>query len=504
MPAASVEAEGRLAPHTLIIVICLMIATLMQALDTTVANVALPYMQGSLSASHDQITWVLTSYIIASAIFTAPVGWLTARFGRKNLMLACLISFIITSVMCGLASSLPEIVVERFLQGMFGAALVPLSQSTMLDLFPPERRGISMSIWSSGVMLGPIIGPTLGGFLTAQYDWRYVFFINVPFGILAILGLLFFMPRVESDKTLRFDWIGFLILALGLTAMQIALDRGEQLDWFSSGTIVTCTVVAALGLYLFVVHMMTADNPFIPRTAFADLNFNGALIVMVTVGLSTLSSTALLGPFLENLSNYPVQSAGMVMAPRGLGMIASMMLAGRLTNRFDPRLLMLFGYGVLETAMVMQEGWTPGVSPGHIALTTILSGAGLGFVFVPLNVLAYATLPVALRTQGAALSALMRNIGSAVGIAVTSAMLDRQTQVEHAVLAQYVTPFTRPMQSFVNVMLDPASPAGASLLNSIVDTQSQIIAYADDYKLIFLTTIPAIMCVFFMRPPKAS
>lgn len=493
-------------PHRALITVCLMIATLMQALDSTIANVALPYMQGSLSASYDEITWVLTSYVIAAAIMTAPVGWLAARFGRKNLFITCLVGFTATSMLCGIADSLVQMVLYRFAQGCFGAALVPLSQSTMLDIYPVEQRGSAMSIWGMGVMVGPILGPTLGGYLTSYYNWRYVFFVNLPFGIIAVLGLLFLMPKVKQAVTLRFDWLGFGILSVGLAALQIALDRGEELDWFSSTTIIVSAVLAGLGFYLFVVHILTAKNPFIPRAAFGDMNLNAGLITMFSVGMILLASSALLAPYLENLGNYPVSTAGLIMAPRGIGTMGAMLVAGRLTNKVDPRAIMLVGYGMLSASIYMLEGWTPSVSVGYMAVTIIIQGAGLGFVFVPLQVVAFYTLTPALRTQGTALLSLVRNIGSAIGISITSALLDHETQYEHANLAQFVTPFARPLQAGggVSRMLDPTTPGGASLLNSMINTQAQIIGYIDDYKFMLLTTIPAVACLFLMRKPPQT
>jgi DHA2 family multidrug resistance protein len=492
-------------PHRALITVCLMIATLMQALDSTIANVALPYMQGSLSSSYDQITWVLTSYVIAAAIMTAPVGWLTARFGRKNLFITCLVGFTFTSMLCGIAGSLSQMVVYRLLQGMFGAALVPLSQSTMLDIYPVEQRGMAMSVWGMGVMLGPILGPTLGGYLTFYYNWRYVFFVNLPFGIVAVLGLLFLMPKTKQPKTSGFDWLGFSVLSLGLAGLQIALDRGEELDWFSSPTIILSAVLSALGFYLFVVHLLTAKNPFIPRAAFGDMNFNAGMITMFSVGITLLASSALLAPYLENLGNYPVATAGLIMAPRGAGTMLAMLIAGRLTNKMDPRLLMLFGYFLLTYSMYLLEGWTPDESVGSMAWAIIIQGAGLGFVFVPLQVVAFYTLSPALRTQGTALLSLLRNVGSAIGISVTSALLDHEAQYEHANLAQFITPFERPLQAggAVSKMLDPSKPGGAALLNSMINTQSQIIGYIDDYKLLLLTTIPAVACLLLMRKPPS-
>jgi MFS transporter, DHA2 family, multidrug resistance protein len=282
---------------------CTVLATLMQALDTTIANVALPYMQGSFAAAPDQITWVLTSYIVAAAIMTAPVGWLSARFGRKTLFIACLAGFTFASVLCGLAKSLDQMVIFRLLQGAFGAGLVPLSQATMLDLYPLEQRGSAMALWGVGVMVGPILGPTLGGYLTDVYDWRWVFFINVPFGILGIAGLGLFLRERGGSAALKFDWIGFAALSLGLGALQLVLDRGEVKDWFGSTEIIVEAVLAALGLYLFLVHVTMAKRPFIPPRIFRDLNFSMGLLVMFAIGMVLLASSALLAPYLQTLAS---------------------------------------------------------------------------------------------------------------------------------------------------------------------------------------------------------
>jgi DHA2 family multidrug resistance protein len=357
-----------------------------------------------------------------------------------------------------------------------------------------------------GVMIGPILGPTLGGYLTSFYNWRYVFFVNIPFGIVAVLGLVAFMPKVTLPRSLRFDWLGFGVLSLGLAALQIALDRGEELDWFSSNTIIISAVLAGLGFYLFIVHMMTAKNPFIPRATFTDRNFNAGLITMVSVGMILLASSALLAPYLENLGNYPVESAGLVMAPRGIGTAAAMLIAGRLTNKMDPRYLMVLGYLLLSASILMLEGWTPAVTEQYMMITIIIQGAGLGFVFVPLQVVAFYTLPADLRTQGTSVLSLGRNVGSAIGISITSALLDHQTHYEHAVLTQFITPFTRPLQTggTITKMLNPTTPGGANLLDSLINTQAQIIAYVDDYKLLLITTIPAMLCLLLMRGPAAA
>jgi len=499
MRAADDQPRGS---YRAIVSACTVLATLMQALDTTIANVALPYMQGSFAAAPDQITWVLTSYIVAAAIMTAPVGWLSARFGRKTLFMVCLAGFTFASVLCGLAESLDQMVVFRLLQGAFGAGLVPLSQATMLDLYSLEQRGSAMALWGVGVMVGPILGPTLGGYLTDVYDWRWVFFINVPFGILGIAGLALFLRERSGSAALKFDWIGFATLSLGLGALQLVLDRGEVKDWFGSTEIVVEAVLAALGLYLFVVHVAIAKRPFIPPQIFRDLNFSVGLLVMFAVGMVLLASSALLAPYLQTLGGYPVAEAGILMAPRGAGTMIAMLAAGRLVNRIDPRLLMFAGFVLLAESARQMVGWTPDIGPWSLTLTTLIQGAGLGLVFTPLQVVAFATLPSTLRTDGTALFSLVRNVGSSIGVSVATFLLEQNTQIEHAALAGQVTPFNRMLQSAgAYLYWNSATQAGLSALNDEITRQASIIAYMDDFKLMLMVSLPAVLLLFLMRWP---
>jgi MFS transporter, DHA2 family, multidrug resistance protein len=492
-------------PHRLIITLCTVGATLMQALDQTIANVALPYMQGSLSATYDEITWVLTSYITAAAIMTAPVGWLASRFGRKYLFITCLIGFTVTSMMCGAAQSLAQIVVFRLLQGVFGAALVPLSQSTMMDIYPIEQRGKAMAIWGVGVMVGPILGPTLGGYLTEMYNWRYVFYINLPFGILATLGLVFFMPRSFGNFNLRFDWIGFGVLSLGIGGLQMMLDRGQIQDWFTSTEVIAEAVLGGLGVYLFVIHMTTAKKPFIPIVLFKDRNFVTGLLLMLATGTILVSSSSLMAPWLQNLANYPVEAAGLIMAPRGIGTMTAMLTGGRLSSKLDPRKIMAGGILALAWSMWAMTRWTPDVSQWTIVITIMVQGAGLGFVFLPLQVLAFATLPAQYRTDGASLFSLFRNIGAAVGVSVTSFMLAHNIQVLHAEIGSSVTPFNRALQGggAVSRAWNPLNAHGAAVMDQVVNQQAQIVAYIDDYWMMIFTTLPSLLLLLLLRRPRA-
>ncbi len=486
---------------------CAIGATLLQSLDQTIANVALPYMQGSFSSSFDEITWVLTSYIVAAAIMTAPVGWLAVRFGRKPLYVGCIIGFTITSMMCGAAQSLGQIVVFRLLQGMFSAALVPLSQATLLDIYPHERRGFAMAIWGMGVMIGPIMGPTLGGWLTATYDWRFVFYINLPFGLLATVGLILFLPSGTGVNRLRFDWFGFSVLTLGIGSFQLMLDRGQNQDWFTSREIMIEAVLGGLGIYLFLIHMVYSRQPLIRPALFKDVNFSSGLAVMFAMGTLLVSSLALMTPWLQVMSNYPVEAAGMVMAPRGFGNLATIILSGRLATRVDPRFLVATGLLLICYSFWQMTGWTPDVSAREIIIAIMIQGAGMGLVFTPLQVLAFATLPTSMRTEGASLFSLLRNIGAAIGVSVTSSLLAHNTQSMHEMIGSAITPFNRALQAVgslggpAQTLLDPTRRQGAVMLDHMVNQQAQIVAYANDYMLLIMTTIPALLLLLLMRVP---
>ncbi len=488
-------------PHRGLITVCAMVATLMQALDATIANVALPYMQGSLAASYDQITWVLTSYVVAAAIMTAPVGWLAARFGQKTLYLVSVIGFTIASMACGVATSLGEMVIDRVIQGVFGAALVPLSQGTMLNIYPAERRGSAMAIWGMGVMVGPILGPTLGGYLTSFYNWRYVFFVNLPFGIAAAAGLWWFLPADKPRSGLRFDWFGFTSLAVGIGGLQLMLDRGEIKDWFSSTEIIVEAVMAVSGFYLFIVQMLTGKRPFITPAIFRDRSFAVGLVIMFAVGMVLLASSALLAPWLQQLGNYPVDTAGLLLAPRGIGTMLAMMVAGRIINRIDPRVLMGIGVVMLWWSMWRLSNWTPAVDVWTLAMNTIVQGAGLGLIFVPLNVVAFATLSPQLRYEGTALISLLRNVGSAVGISIFEALLTTGTRVEHSVLAPFASPLNRVLQT---APLSPETAQGAAVLDQMINYQAQVIAYNNDYWLMGLLALPLLLLLPLMRRPRRA
>jgi MFS transporter, DHA2 family, multidrug resistance protein len=483
------------------ITVCITLATLMQALDTTIANVALPYMQGSVSASQEEIDWVLTSYIVAAAIMTPPTGFLAGRFGLKRLFLVSVAGFTVASMLCGMAQTLAQIVLFRVLQGAFGAALVPISQTILFNINPREKYGSAMALWGVAVMAGPILGPVIGGWLTENYSWRYVFYINLPIGILAFLGIRAFLSETPRNSQ-KLDWLGFGTLSVGIGTLQILLDRGEQLDWFSSGEILLEAVIAASAFYLFLVHTFTADQPFVRPALFRDRSFAAGTVFVAIIGLTYYSSLALQPPYFQGLMNYSVVTAGFVMGPRGIGTMAAMLVVGRMVGRVDTRLLLAIGLGLTAWSFYDMTGWTPDVAQATIVYVGIIQGVGLGFLFVPLSAATLSTLPTAQRAEGAGFYNLSRNIGSSVGISMVNTLLTRNTQANHAAIASHVTTVNRVFENpAISHFWNPLTAAGRAALDAVVTRQAQIIAYIDDYKLLMLATLAVIpLLLFFSKP----
>ena len=502
MAAELTESGGNRAALT----ICVILATLMQALDTTIANVALPYMQGSVAASQDQIAWVLTSYIVAAAIMTPPTGFLATRFGLKRLFLVAIAGFTVASMLCGMAQSLNQIVLFRIMQGAFGASLVPLSQTVLFASYPRERQGFAMALFGIGVMIGPVLGPVLGGWLTENYSWRYVFYINLPIGILDLIGIIIFLPETSHNASSKLDWFGFGTLSISIGALQLMLDRGELLDWFGSGEILIEAIVAVSALYLFLVHTFTAKNPFVRPSLFRDRNFSAGVLFISIVGLTYYASMALQPPYLQELMDYPVVTAGLVMGPRGVGTMASMLIVGRLVGRVDTRILLAIGLSLTAWSFNAMTGWTPDVSQASIIGVTMVQGAGLGFLFVPLSAATLSTLPLAERTEGAGFFSLSRNIGSSVGISVVNSLLVTNTQANHAAIVPHVSAVNRALDNpIIAHAWNPMTAAGRAALDAVITRQAQIIAYIDDYKLLMIATLAVIpLLMVFRRPARGG
>jgi DHA2 family multidrug resistance protein len=490
----------REVPHRGLITVSIMLATVMQVLDTTIANVALPSMVGDLGASADTINWVLTSYIVSAAIMTPVTGWLADRFGRKELFLGSVVGFVIFSMLCGIATSLEEMVLFRLMQGVFGAAIVPLSQTFLLDINPKERHGQAMAIWGAGIMVGPIIGPTLGGWLTESFNWRWVFFINLPIGIIAFLGMAAYLPSI-ARRARGFDFFGFAMLSLGVGALQLMLDRGADADWFSSVEIWIELGLAITGFWVFIVHLLTSENPFIDPKIFLDRNFATGLVFIFIIGVILLASLALLPPMLSTIFGYPTITVGIVMAPRGVGTMISMLVVGRIMHRVDARLLVIVGLLLTSQSLYTMSGFTPQMDDWLIISSGVIQGLGLGLVFVPLSTVAFATLDARFRTDATALFSLVRNIGSSIGISIVSVMLVRNTQVNHSELSAFITPFN-PNLIAASPAAAAGDPAALARIDGMVNIQSLMISYVNDFKLMMIVTLFALPLVLLLRKPK--
>jgi DHA2 family multidrug resistance protein len=487
------------------ITVSVMLATVMQVVDTTIVNVALPHMQGSMSATQDQISWVLTSYIVAAAIFTPLTGVLAERLGRKRLFALAVIGFTLASMLCGAANSLTELVVFRALQGALGASLVPLSQAVLLDTYPREKHGSAMALWGMGVMVGPILGPTLGGYLTEYYSWRWAFYINLPVGILALLGVLAFVPNATGVQRRGFDLFGFALLSIAIGALQLMLDRGNTLDWFDSTEVVLEAATAALAFYLFMVHMFTAEKPFIEPGLFTDRNFVAGVLLMFTVGVLLLATMALLPPFLQSLLGFPVITAGYVLAPRGVGTMAAMMIVGRVVGKVDTRLLVLGGLMLMAWSLHAMTQWNTDVGTAEIISTGVVQGVGLGFIFVPLSTIAFATLAPRYRNEGTAMFSLIRNLGSSVGISLVMTVLGHEIQASHAALSENITPFRDAFQGpGVPTLWNLSTELGRIALDAEVTRQAVTIAYINDFRFMMYLSVLAVPLLLLLRSPRRA
>jgi MFS transporter, DHA2 family, multidrug resistance protein len=503
---AVLSAEAPPAParplNRALITASVMAASIMQAIDTTIATIALPHMQGSLAGTQDQMVWVLTSYIVAAAIMTPLAGWLAVRFGRKRVFLASVVGFTIASALCGMAESLTQIVLFRTLQGICGAGLLPLSQAILLDINPKERHGRAMAIWGMGVVLGPIVGPLLGGWLTDDYSWRWVFYVNIPFGILAAIGILATLPETRPKKS-TFDMFGFLALSIGVGALQLMLDRGELKDWFSSNEIRLEGLIAALGLYLFITHTATAQHSFISRALFKDRNFVVGNVFIFMIGAVLFATLALMPPMLQGLMGYPVLAAGIVTAPRGVGTWIAMAVVGRLSGRVDARWLIAVGFGLGAISLAQMASFSPQIDSHPIIMSGAIQGFGTGLAYVALTIVSFVTLPAALRNEGASFFNLMRNIGSSVGISAIQAYVTRSTVVAHARLTEHITSFNTASE-LPQVGSQLGTSAGLAGITQQISQQASWVAYLHAFRLMMILTVLVIPLIVLARSAKPS
>ena len=486
--------------------VSIMLATFMQGVDTSITNVALPHMQGSLSASQDQIAWVVTSYIVAAAIMTPLTGWLAGHFGIKHVFFFSVAGFTVASALCGAATSLTQLVIYRLLQGICGAALVPLSQAVLFQINPPERHAQAMAVWGMGVILGPILGPAIGGWLTDSYTWRWVFYINLPFGVLAAIGILVFIHDGRHGRREAFDFFGFAALSIAIGALQMLFDRGELKDWFGSAEIWIETTIAALALYLFVVHTATTgERSFLNREMLKDANCVVGTLLMFLIGIPLYGTMTLLPLMLQNLMNYPVVTTGLVTAPRGIGTMAAMFLVARLVGRVDTRLIIFSGLMATVVSMWQMTGFSLQMGMAPVITSGLLQGFGLGFVFTPLSVVTFSTLPRHVMTQGTAIFSLMRNIGGSIGISIVVALLSENTQVVHSRLVENLRP-DNPLAHapYLAAPYSLVTTSGIAALNAEVTRQAQMVAYLDDFKLLMIVVVIASPLLLLLRKPPLA
>jgi DHA2 family multidrug resistance protein len=487
------------------ITVSIMLATIMTALDTTIANVALPHMAGSVSASADQITWVLTSYIIATAIMTPMSGWLARRFGAKAVFVVAIIGFTASSALCGAAQSLGQIVAFRVLQGVFSAPMAPLSQAVMVDIYAPKERGPALAVWSMGVMVAPIVGPVLGGWLTDDFSWRWVFYINLPFGVVALLGMLAFLPSDRHDAPRRFDLTGFAFLSVMLASTQLFLDRGAGNDWFNSTETTIEAWVAVVALALFVIHSLLAEQPFLPLELARDRNYVATVLVSLMVTMLVFSVLALLPPMMETLLGYPVITTGLVTASRGVGSLISMYAVGQMIGRVDTRLLVALGIVMFAVSFQLMSQFSLGMNSDLIEISGFIQGMGVGFAFMPMTTLGYATMRPSLRGDAAGVNMLARNLGNSAGISIIEAIFTSKAQIAHARLVERLTPdnpLARP--PYLPAPFSLTSPAGLAALNGMVDRQASMVAYVGVFQLMFLATLAVLPVLLLVKPTPAA
>jgi len=482
-----------------LIVAAVMSATLMQVIDTTIVNVALPHMQGSLGTSPDSITWTLTSYLVSSAIFMPLTGYFTDIFGRRNFLILSIAGFTIVSILCGASNSLSEIVICRMLQGVFGASLVPLSQAIVTDVFPPEERGKAMAIWGVGVMVGPVLGPTLGGYLTEYFSWRWTFYVNVPVGIFALL----LTPVVPDTAKIKrpMDWLGLLLISTAIGGTQYVLDRGNQADWFNSTQICVITFLAIAGLLGFLLHNLhRKENIVFDLRMFKDKNFTISSLLLAILGLGLYGTMVIQPLMMENLFNYPVIISGLVMAPRGLSGMISMILMSRLINHIDPRYLIAFGICLSAVGMLVGTHYSINISPYWLIWPLFLQGFGMGMIFVPLATVAFSTLPVHFRSEAAGLFSLLRTIGSSMGISVAITVLTRHSQMLWNQFGGFINPYNRALYPYLQTLhLQPSQPKAIGFLGKLIGEQSQMSAFVNVYAFIMWSFILMLPLIFMLK-----
>jgi MFS transporter, DHA2 family, multidrug resistance protein len=488
--------------HTGLLMAAVMGISVCQFLDLTIANVALPHMQTSLGASMESISWVLTSFIIAGVLVLPMTGWLSDRLGSRNLFIGASVLFVLSSMLCGAATSLTQMVIFRAIQGMASAFIGPLSQTIMFDINRPSKQTQAMSIWGMVVMIGPISGPFLGGYLTETLNWRWVFYVNLPIGIPALAILWWLLPsRVITRRKL--DIVGAALLGLSLCGLQLMLDRGQHNDWFDSKEVVIELLIALSALWLFLVHTRGVKYPLFDRNMVRDPNFLGGLAFMAVLGIANVALSSVLPSMYQNVYGYDVMQTGVLMAPRGVGVIITMVITNRLMGKVDSRILISLGYLTAAISLWMMTQWSLEMGTREIILSGFVQGIGLGLVFVPVNLLAFSTLAPSYRTDGTTMMTLSRNLGSSFGISVIVTILARNIQISHADIAANVTSFNVPAvdPATTAAILGGAGAGALAILDGEVNRQAAMIAYLDNFYVLFWLMLCFVPLSWMLKRP---
>lgn len=498
-----------------IVAASVMLATFMEVLDTSVANVALPHIAGNLSATTDESTWVLTSYLVSNAIVLPATNWVSRYVGRKRFLIICIIIFTLASALCGAATSLSMLIIARVLQGAGGGALQPIAQSVLLESFPPEKRGQAMAVYGLGIVVAPIIGPTLGGWITDNYSWRWIFYINVPIGALAVFMANTFVedpPYIRNQRPGRIDYVGFGLMAVGLATLQLVLDKGQEEDWFSSPLITWSALFAAAALIGFVIWELRSDEPIVNLRVLTNRNFAVGTALITLMGVVLYGSIALLPLFLQTLLGYPATASGMAVSPRGFGSILSMLIVGRLIGKIDGRWLIMFGFAVLAYSTYMLAGLNLEIATSNVVWPNIISGCAMGFIFVPLTTMAMGTLPNEQMGNASGVYNLMRNTGGSIGIAAMSTFLARGAQTHQAYISAHLSPYDPAFREWINRaagavgggMTGGTVPQGAlAAAYGAVLRQSMLLSFLDNFRLLAFLCLLCIPATLLFKRVRA-
>ncbi|OGI17886.1 MAG: EmrB/QacA family drug resistance transporter [Candidatus Melainabacteria bacterium RIFOXYA12_FULL_32_12] len=509
------EWKPRISPW--IIAISVMLATFMEVLDTSVANVSLPQMAGSFSATTNEATWVLTSYLIANAIILPSAAWFGSYFGRKKFFIVCIAIFTLSSLMCGISSSLGMLVMARIFQGLGGGALQPISQAILLESFPRSQRGLAMAVFGMGVVVAPIIGPTLGGWITDNYSWHWIFLINIPIGIIAIIMSQIFVedpPYIKNAKSSRIDFVGFGFMAIWLATLQIILDKGHQAEWFSAPWICWFAAISAISFITFIIWELRVKEPIVNLRILKDRNFAIGVILMTVVGAILYATLAMLPLFLQTLMNYDAQTSGLTISPRGIGSFLTIVIVGRIfINRIDNRILVVAGFLMLGISNFMLGNINLNIGIGNVIWPNVLSGVGLGLIFIPLTNLTFSTLKNELISNGTGIFNLMRNIGGSIGISIVASLISRYSQIQQNYMVSHLTPYDPIYQQKLQVAgqylslktgVVTATHQAHALFYGILVKQATLWGFIINFRLFGIICILLIPLIFFFQKIKTS